>query len=154
MKNHKHLYEPDSALMYSVMITELYQFRVGLGTRIRLPFRWVSCRRCRKFPICVQHQSAWFCRGGSRNANKNKFKVYDSESDFGLPTFESDLYKRWRTLRSLVASSLTRVLFPTISAGKHKSSKIALWTEVKVLLNGLFCFWFLVLRVGFGKILL
>ena len=74
MKNHKHLYEPDSALMYSVMITELYQFRVGLGTRIRLPFRWVSCRRCRKFPICVQHQSAWFCRGGSRNTNWEKFQ--------------------------------------------------------------------------------
>ena len=75
-KNHKHLYEPDSALMYSVMILQNNQFRVGLGTRIRLPFRWVSCRRCRKFPICVQHQSAWFCRGGSRNTDwDKKFKI-------------------------------------------------------------------------------
>ena len=75
-----------------------------------------------------------------------RFRIYQH-----LKTTKRD--KR-HTLRSLVASSLTRVLFPTISAGKHKSSKMALWTEVKVLLNGLFCFWFLVLRVGFGKILL
>merc|ERR1719423_287233 len=59
-----------------------------------------------------------------------------------------------RTLNRRDPSSLILILFPTISAGYTRSSRMELWTAVRVLDLGLFCFSLLAFLVGLGRILL
>lgn len=61
---------------------------------------------------------------------------------------------KW-TFMSRLPSSFTRILLPTISLGKTKSSRMASCTAVRVRLLGRFCLFFVRLfRVGLGRILL
>ena len=112
----------------------------GRGTRKRRPFLSTGGRQTRRNQACTRvmwhpwHRGIWVSR----------------ESVFLRPqktASECDTY----TLRSREPSTATRVLLPTISVGKTRSSRIFSWTEVRVRLRGRFC-WTREVRVGLRNI--